>query len=120
MQQRCDKLYPSAPLENNDLEQRLEKKLNDTNSFNNHFKNINELIKNFKDKNNKSKKKYKNYKTITTTLKLFDTSVNIATTSNSTTLRLTGIGLIAIPISTALACGLSIGNKVIHEIDINK
>ena len=27
------KLYPSAPLENNDLEHRLEKKLNDVYSF---------------------------------------------------------------------------------------
>ena len=35
-------------------------------------------------------------------------------------LSLTGIGLIAIPISTATACGLSIGNKVIYEIIINK
>ena len=32
----------------------------------------------------------------------------------------TGIGLIAIPISTARASGLSIGNKVINEIIINK
>ena len=35
-------------------------------------------------------------------------------------LSLTGIGLIAIPISTATACGLSIGNKVIYEVIINK
>ena len=27
MDQKCDRLYPSAPLENIDLEQRLEKKL---------------------------------------------------------------------------------------------
>ena len=31
MDQKCDKLYPSAPLEIFDLEQRLEKKLNDFN-----------------------------------------------------------------------------------------
>ena len=40
MHQKCDKLHPSAPLENNDLEQRLEKKLNDVNTFNNHINNI--------------------------------------------------------------------------------
>ena len=46
--------------------------------------------------------------------------MNIATTSSSNTWSLTGIGLIAIPISTATACGLSIGNKVTNEIIINK
>ena len=29
---------------------------------------------------------------------------------------LTGVGLLAIPISAATACGLSIGNKVVYEI----
>ena len=35
-------------------------------------------------------------------------------------MSLTGIGLIAIPKSTATACGLSIGNKVLYEIIKNK
>ena len=121
MEAKTDRLYPSAPLlENIDLEERLEKKINDVNSFNNHINNIKEMITYFKDENNKSKKRSKNYKTITTILKSFDTFVIIATTSSSITLSLTGIGLIAIPISTAIACGLSIGNKVLYEIIINK
>ena len=78
------------------------------------------MITYFKDKNNKSKKKYKIYKTLTTKLKSIDTLVTNATTSSSISLSLTRIGLIAIPISTATACGLSIGNKVIYEIIINK
>ena len=41
MDQRSDRLYPSAPLEKNiDVEQRLEKKINDVNSFNNQINNI--------------------------------------------------------------------------------
>ena len=56
MDQKTDRLYPSAPLENIDLEQRLEKKLKDVNSFNNHINNIKEMTTYFKDKNNKSKK----------------------------------------------------------------
>ena len=57
MEAKTDKIYPSAPLlENNDLEKRLEKKINDVNSFNNHINNIKEMIQYFKDKNNKSKK----------------------------------------------------------------
>ena len=122
MDQKTDRLYQNLPFEkkNIDLEQRLEKKLNDVNSFNNHINNIKEMITYFKDENNKSKKKYKKYKTLTTILKSFDTFVIFATTSSSITLSLTGIGLIAIPISTATACGLSIGNKVLYGIIINK
>ena len=51
MEQKCDRLYPSAPLQKDDLEQRLEKKLNEVNSFN-HINNIKEMITYFKDKNN--------------------------------------------------------------------
>ena len=120
MDQKCDRLYPSAQLENIDLEQLLEKKLKDGNSFNNHINKIKEMITYFKDKNNKSKKKYKKLKTTTTILKSFDTIVIIAMTSISITLSLTGNGLIAIPISTVAACRLSIGIKVLYEIIINK
>ena len=122
MEQKCDRLYPSAPFENKniDLEQRLERKLNDVKSFNNSINNIKEMITYFKDKSNKSKKKCKKYKTITTILKSFGTFVIIATTSSSITLSLTGIGLIVLPISTASACALSIGNQVIYEIIVNK
>ena len=59
MDRKCDRLYPFAPLEKDDLQQRLEKKLNDVNSFNNRVSNIKEMIVYFKDKNNKSKKKYR-------------------------------------------------------------
>ena len=62
MDKKCDRLYSSAPLESNDLEQRLEKKLNAVNSFNNHLNNIKEMITYFKDKNNKCKKNTKNIK----------------------------------------------------------
>ena len=60
MEAKIDKLYPTAPLlENIDLEKRLEKKINDINSFNNHINNIKEMITYFKDKNNNSKKNIK-------------------------------------------------------------
>ena len=117
---RNHKLYPTAPLEKDiDLEQREGKKIKDVNSFNYHINNIKEMITYFKDKNNKSKTKYKKYKTLTTMLNPFDTFVNIATKSSSITLSFTGIGLITIPISTATACGLSIGDKVIYKIIMN-
>ena len=85
------KLYPSAPIGNNDLERRLEKRVNDVNGFN--------LINNIEKRLLSSKikimnrKRDKNSKMLTTILKSFDTFVIIATTSSSITLSLTGIGL---------------------------
>ena len=121
MEAKTDKFYPSAPiLENIDLEKRLEKKINDVNSFNNHINNIKEMINYFKDKNNKSKKRYKYYKTLNTVLESVDSIVIIAATSSSITLSVTGIGLIVLPISAGIACGLSLGNKILHKLIINK
>ena len=85
MEQRTDRLYPSAPLETFDLEQRLENKLNDLNSFNNAIKNIKEMITYFKDK---IKKKYKKYRTLNTILKSVETIFIIAATSTSILYRL--------------------------------
>ena len=121
MEQKCEKLYPSAPLLGNiDLEKRLEKKITDVNSFNNHINNIKEMISYFKNKNNKFKKRYENYKTLTTILESVDSIVIIAATSTSITLSVTGIGLIVLPISAGIACTLPLGNKVLHKLIINK
>ena len=121
MEAKTDTLYPSAPLlENIDLEKRLEKKINDVNSFNNHINNIKEMITYFKDKNNKSKKKYKNYKTLSTVLESVDSIVIIGAISTSLTLSVTGVGLVILPISAGIACALSLGNKVLHILIINK
>ena len=121
MEQKCDKLYPTAPLlENIDLEKRLEKKINDVSSFNNNINNIKEMTTYFQDRNNKSKKRYKIYKTLNTVLESVDSIVIIAATSTSITLSITGIGLIILPISAGIACTLSLGNKVLHKLIINK
>ena len=121
MEQKCEKLHPTAPLlENIDLEKRLEKKINDVNSFNSHINNIKEMITYFRDKNNKSKKRYKNYKTLITVLESVDSIVIIGATSTSITLSVTGVGLVILPISAGIGCALSLGNKVLHKIIINK
>ena len=121
METKTERLYPSAPLlEKTDLEKLLEKKINDVNSFNNHINNIKEMITYFKDKNHKSKKRYKNYKTLNTVLESVDSIVISATTSTSVTLSVTGFGLIILPISAGIACILSLGNKILHKLIINK
>ena len=120
MEAKTDKLYPTATLENTDLEQRLEKKINDVNSFNNHINNIKEMITYFKNKNHKSKKRYKNYKTLNTILESVDSIVIIAATSTSITLSVVGIGLVVLPISASVACTLSLGNKILHKLILKK
>ena len=78
------------------------------------------MITYFKDKNHKSKKRYKNYKTLNTILESVDSIVIIAATSTSITLSVTGVGLIILPISAGIACALSLSNKVLHKLIINK
>ena len=78
------------------------------------------MITYFKDKNNKSKKRYKKYKTLDTVLESVDSIVIIGATSTSITLSVTGIGLIVLPISAGIACALSLGNKILHKLIINK
>ena len=118
MDQKCDRLYPSAPLENIDLNQRLEKKINDVNSCNNSINNIKEMISYFKDINHKSKKRYKNYKNLNTILESVDSIVGA--TSTSITLSVPGFGMVILPTSAGLVSTLSLGNKVIHKLIINK
>ena len=78
------------------------------------------MITFFKDKNHKSKKKYKNYKTLNTVLESVDSIVIIGAASTSITLSVTGIGLIVLPISAAIACTPSLGHKVLHKLIINR
>ena len=104
----------------NDLDRRFKKRLIDLKSVNDTINNIKELSTYFKNKNHKSKKRYKKYKMITTVLKSLDTIVIIATTSFFISLNPMGTVLIVIPISTAISCGLTVGNKVIHEIVMQK
>ena len=110
----------STIVKNIDLEQRLEKKLNDFKSFNNHTNNIKEMITYFKDKNNKSKKRNKNHKTLNTKSESVDSFFLIGATSTSIFVSITGIGLIVLPLSAGIACTLSLSNKVTSKKIINK
>ena len=78
------------------------------------------MITFFKDKNNNSKKRYRNYKTQNTVLESVDSIVLIGATSTSITPPVTGFGLIILPISAGIACTLSLGNKVLYKLIMNK
>ena len=49
-----------------------------------------------------------------------DSIVIIGATSTSITFSVTGTGLIILPISAGIACTLSLGNKVLHKLILNK
>ena len=57
---------------------------------------------------------------LTTNLKSFSTIVIIATTSSSIALSPMGTGLIVMPISVSIACGITISNKVKYELFLQK
>ena len=122
MEQKTERLYPSLSLEieKNDLERRLEKRLSDVSSDKNSFNNNKDMITYFKNKNHKSKNKYKKYKTLNTMLESADTIVYFGATSTSITLSITGVGLNILPISAGIACALSLGNKILYQMIINK
>ena len=88
-------ICPSAPLELiTSVEERLENKLTDINSFNNSINNLKEMTTYFKDEYRKSKNKYELYK-----------AYWFSFHSNT--------------ISTGIACGLSLTNNAFVKI-INK
>ena len=74
----------------------------------------------FKDKNHKSKKRYNNCKTLNTILESVDKFVIIGANTTSVTLSVTGVGLIVVPISAGVACALSLANRVLDKIILNK
>ena len=65
-------------------------------------------------------RKYRNYKTLNTILESVDSIVIIGATSFSITLSVTGVGLMISPISAEISCTLSLVNKVLHTLVINK
>ena len=101
------------------LEQRLEKKLNEVNSFRKSLKNFKGTTTYFEGKNLKSERKYKVLKTLTSLLESVDIFVNVASSTTSVTSSVTAFGPIVVPISTGIAYALSVGNKVLHKIIMN-
>ena len=78
------------------------------------------MITLFKNRNYKSKKIYKNFKRLNTISESVDAIVIIGVTSASITVSITDIGLIILPKLAGMACTLSLGNKILHKIIMNK
>ena len=113
------KLIPSAPLETiTNVEEKFKMKMNDIQSFNNSINNTKEIITDREAKNEKNQKRI--IKILSTLIKSFNTCVILATTSTSISISFTGILSIVKPISTEVACGLTIIKKLVYEIVIQK
>ena len=78
------------------------------------------MITYFKDKNDKSEKRCKNYNTLNIVIKSVDSINIIGAKSTPIILSITVMGLIVLPVSAGIACTLSLGNKVLHKLIINK
>ena len=78
------------------------------------------MITYFKGKNHKPKNKYKLRKNLNIILESLDSIVIFEATSTSITSSVIGIDLIILPISAGIACTLSLGNKVLHNLIVSK
>ena len=78
------------------------------------------MITYFRGKNHISKKRYKILKTLNIILVSVDEIVKTGATSTSFTLSITSVGMIILLISAGIACTLSLGNEVLHNIIIDK
>ena len=92
----------------------------DISSFNKSNINNLEMITYFEDINHKSEKKLKNHTTRASLLESVETVILFASKTTSVSSTLTGVDLIVVPISAAIACALSLGNKVLHNIILNE
>ena len=66
-----------------------------------------------------NRRRCKNYKTFTSILESVDTVNFLGATTTSRTLSVAGVGLIVVPISSGIACALSLGNRMLHKMILN-
>ena len=80
------KLYPSAPYLNSDVESMINKQFANVSSFNNSIQNISLTMKYYETEETKYKKKYTKCKLINNLINSTDGPITIGTTSASGTL----------------------------------
>ena len=114
-----EKLYPSLrpqSVNDNNLEQRLERHLNALNSFINSINNIKEMKNFYIHESKKYKKLYSTFKRINLITHSLDTLLIIGVTSTTVTLSVTGVGLIVVPIAAGVGASITISSKLISEV----
>ena len=108
-----EKLYPD--LKNHGLEQQLNLRLKEINSFNNSIQNIKDIKSFYTHETKKYKKKCKTLKLVNTLVQGIDGVVVLGVTSTCITLSVTGVGLVVVPVASGVGAGLCILSKIVGE-----
>ena len=108
-----EKLYPD--LKNPGLEQQLNLRLKEINSFNNSIQNIKDIKSFYTHETKKYKKKCKTLKLVNTLVQGIDGVVVLGVTSTCITLSVTGVGLVVVPVASGVGAGLCILSKIVGE-----
>ena len=106
------KLYPNIQPSAPQLEEIIDKKIKDINSFNNSINNIMLMMKYYDQQYQKQKKKYNKYNLINNAIQSLDTLAIISTTSSSITFSIIGVGVIVVPIICGVGCSITIFSKL--------
>ena len=108
-----EKLYPC--LQRNQNPDSLDMRLKEINNFNNSIQNIKDIQIFYNHEAKKYKKKSKIYKLINCLIQSIDGVFLLGVSSTATTLSVTGVGLIVIPIASVIGAGVSIFSKIHNE-----
>ena len=110
-----EKLYPSLQPQVDSLEQHLNLRLKEINSFNNSIQNIKDIKNFYNHEAKKYKKKSKQYKLINCLIQSVDGVSILAVSSTYVTLSITGVGLVVVPVASGIGAGLCIISKLLGE-----
>ena len=110
-----EKLYPSFQPQVDSLEQHLNLRLKEINSFNNSIQNIKDIKNFYNHEAKKYKKKSKQYKLINCLIQSVDGVSILAVSSTCVTLSITGVGLVVVPVASGIGAGLCIISKLLGE-----
>ena len=110
-----EKLYPSLQPQVDSLEQHLNLRLKEINSFNNSIQNIKDIKNFYNHEAKKYKKKSKQYKLINCLIQSVDGVSILAVSSTCVTLSITGVGLVVVPVASGIGAGLCIISKLLGE-----
>ena len=110
-----EKLYPSLQPQVDSLEQHLNLRLKEINSFNNSIQNIKDIKNFYNHEAKKYKKKSKQYKLINCLIQSVDGVSILVVSSTCVTLSITGVGLVVVPVASGIGAGLCIISKLLGE-----
>ena len=110
-----EKLYPSLQPQADSLEQHLNLRLKDINSFNISIQKIKDIEIFYNHEAKKYKKKSKQYKLKNCLIQSVDGVSVLAVSSTCVTRSITGVGLVVVPVASGIGAGLCIISELLGE-----